>query len=454
MKIIIFCGPTISASESKHMIHADFRPPAKHGDIISCVYNDRPDVIVLFDGVFIQDLTVWHSELNEAMNQGVTVYGASALGAIRAAEMESWGMRGVGNVFALFRDGIVESDDEVFCDYDFVQGQYIQRTLPIVNLRYILADAEKASLITQKQSRSILETAKAMFYKERTLDSILNACRAHGDLTDRDAETLSGFIRQSTRNIQKEDAIECLEALNNLAASDLETTRKNYQYDLFFEALFERDRGTKHGETYHPFYYIANDYILYGSDVEAVNDAALNRKLCTLIADHFNVDATGDEIAAEKKLFIQKHDLAEDGNYLSWLKDNDLAEHEFDELLAERVKIEKLQEWYRTRLGFAKNTRYLLEELKLNNQYVPWKQKSLGIHEALGHRRDEIRKTYSENDINTLTALFLKHNDRPWAHAPYRFVKKAGLSPSSFKYLLARDKTLSDSIAREMFQDA
>ena len=102
----------------------------------------------------------------------------------------------------------------------------------------------------------------------------------------------------------------------------------------------------------------------------------------------------------------------------------------------------------------SKNTRYLLEELKLNDQYTFWKQKSLEIYETLKGQLSEIRRTFSENDVNTLLTLFLKHNERSWAYAPYHYMKNTGTTPSALRYMLAREKTYVDTIARGIYKDA
>lgn len=454
MKIIVFCGPTITACEASKIITAEFRPPIKHGDLISCVYNDHPDVIVIIDGAFINKLSVWHSEINEAINKGVTVYGASAMGAIRAAEMQKWGMRGVGSIFSLFSNGTIDADDEVFCDYAFIDGIYKKNSISVVNLRYILKKATESSIIKQNQADEIIKTAKSLFYKDRTISSIISTCIENGSLNDDESKYLIENISHSESDIQKIDAIDCLETVQKLSIEDLDRKEKNYQYDLFFEALNERDRGSKNNDDFHSFYRIANDYALYSPDIESVNDAALNKKICALIADNFNIEVSDEDIVAEKKLFIQKHKLSGENEYQNWLKDNDLTENELKELLAEGVKINKLQNWYRTRLGFAKNTRYLLEELKLNNQYTDWKQKSIDINEKLKNNQEEITKIFNDTDLNKLTAGFLKRNSRPWEYAPFIFINKIGINPNAFKYLLARDKTLSNIIAREIYGEA
>ena len=56
---------------------------------------------------------VWHKEILWALPEGVPVFGSASMGALRAAELRGFGMRGVGRIFEAFREGALEDDDEV-----------------------------------------------------------------------------------------------------------------------------------------------------------------------------------------------------------------------------------------------------------------------------------------------------------------------------------------------------
>ncbi len=97
MAIIVFCGPTISPEKAQTQLNAEYRPPAKQGDIYLAALTG-PKVIVLIDGYFASVPSVWHKEVLYAMSQGVHVYGCSSMGALRAAELEHFGMNGFGGL--------------------------------------------------------------------------------------------------------------------------------------------------------------------------------------------------------------------------------------------------------------------------------------------------------------------------------------------------------------------
>ena len=105
MKVVIFLGPSLPLEEARQILDAVYLPPAQQADIVSVVGMHRPDVIGLVDGEFGQSLSVWHKEILYALDRGIHVFGASSMGALRAAETDMFGMIGVGEVYRQFASG-------------------------------------------------------------------------------------------------------------------------------------------------------------------------------------------------------------------------------------------------------------------------------------------------------------------------------------------------------------
>ena len=113
MNIVVFCGPTIPRGAVLEILpEAVVHPPAQQGDLYRAALQG-PDAIALIDGYFRQVPSVWHKEILWALSNRIPVYGAASIGALRAAELDTMGMVGVGSVYAAYRDGLLEDDDEV-----------------------------------------------------------------------------------------------------------------------------------------------------------------------------------------------------------------------------------------------------------------------------------------------------------------------------------------------------
>lgn len=113
---IMFAGPSLWGSPLPLPQGIILRAPAACGDLLQAL-ADRPRAIGLVDGVFENGPSVWHKEILAVMAAGVPVLGAASLGAIRAAELYSFGMIGIGKVFAAYRDGSIERDDAVMVSH-------------------------------------------------------------------------------------------------------------------------------------------------------------------------------------------------------------------------------------------------------------------------------------------------------------------------------------------------
>jgi len=213
MKIVIFAGPSLNIDEGTEIIpDAIFLPPLKPADLISALENHRPDVICIADDYSGRAAAVWHSEILYALQQGVKVYGAAAIGAIRAFELNSDGMSGVGRVYEMFQSGEIEDDDEVLssfiCDND---NAFLRTSEPLVNIRETCTRALAAEIINKNILRECLLIAKETHWSKRTFPEIFSRLEQK-NISAEDINKLRNFVAENYVDIQKLDCLEMLEA--------------------------------------------------------------------------------------------------------------------------------------------------------------------------------------------------------------------------------------------------
>ena len=103
-KPIVYLGPTLSREEAIKILDADYRDPAKKGDFLMLSRDsDEKKYVGFVDGVFLHDyppspIEVYHL----ATRKNIELIGASSLGALRAVELEKFGMKGIGKIFQLY----------------------------------------------------------------------------------------------------------------------------------------------------------------------------------------------------------------------------------------------------------------------------------------------------------------------------------------------------------------
>ena len=214
-EIIVFLGPTLDREQAEKLLAARYLPPVACGDIVRSL-RFRPKVIAIIDGVFEHTGSVWHKEILFALEEGVAVFGASSMGALRAAELASFGMIGVGRIFEAYRDGVYTDDDEVAVLHAGGSGEFGALSEPMVNIRATIERAAGERVIAAEVAERVVACAKEIFYQERSLKTAVEKARAglsDGGQLDRllrFAEN-GGYVDQ-----KKLDALELIETLANL----------------------------------------------------------------------------------------------------------------------------------------------------------------------------------------------------------------------------------------------
>lgn len=162
--IVAFLGPSLAVKPRRGL---RVLPPARQGDVWRAL-ELRPRAIALVDGVFESRPSVWHQEILDALDSGVAVFGGASMGALRAAELHTYGMVGVGQIFRWYRDGALIDDADVALLHGDAEHRFRPLTVPQVNVRWA---ARK--LLPAAQSRGVEEASARIFYQERTWPRVL-----------------------------------------------------------------------------------------------------------------------------------------------------------------------------------------------------------------------------------------------------------------------------------------
>ena len=145
--------------------------------------------------------------------QGIHVYGAASIGALRAAELDVFGMRGIGRIYEDFRDGVFEDDDEVAVLHGPEELGYPPLTEAMVNIRATFEAAAIAGMIDAALSAPRLtDIAKGLFYKARSYEAVLQAAAA-SEFPAATSRRLSTWLPQGRVDRKREDAEAMLAAI-------------------------------------------------------------------------------------------------------------------------------------------------------------------------------------------------------------------------------------------------
>ena len=97
---IIYLGPSGYKIDNKGLLNGWLvKPPCKQADIMNDIQQYKPKKICIVDGLYKTIPAPWHKELLLALENNVVVDGVGSLGALRAAELDEYGMNGYGWIY-------------------------------------------------------------------------------------------------------------------------------------------------------------------------------------------------------------------------------------------------------------------------------------------------------------------------------------------------------------------
>ncbi len=218
MAVQVFVGPTLPARQVLAITPtATVHPPVAHGDLLRLGAR-VDDVVVVIDGVYHHSASVRHKEILILLAAGVTVVGCSSMGALRAAELHTYGMVGNGTVFRMYSSGEIEADDEVALAHG--EGpEYRPLGEPLVTIRCAVAAAHRAGVITADEAAVIVAYGQALPYTERSWRGIGRVAREPADAAALDR--IGRFLRAwpEHADIKASDAIDTLTRLAELTSN-------------------------------------------------------------------------------------------------------------------------------------------------------------------------------------------------------------------------------------------
>lgn len=205
----VFLGPSLELRAAKKILpHAYFHPPAQCGDLIR-LFRLHPELVVIIDGLYETTPAIWHKEILLAMQMGIEVWGAASMGALRAAELHPYGMRGFGSIFNQFKTGNLNDDDEVAVLHLDESQNFSAVNDAMINIRATCDHALQKGLLTPVAKDNVVHYCKKQFYPYRSLIKALQ------HLSKKDQASYQAFAewlnQQGMIDLKQQDAINVLQ---------------------------------------------------------------------------------------------------------------------------------------------------------------------------------------------------------------------------------------------------
>ncbi len=441
MNVIIFAGPSISNFKDFRKKYKNFLffPPLKHADLISNVEYYEPDIVGIIDDYSGMLESVWHNEILYVIEKGIKVFGAGAIGAIRAAELNKFGMQGVGTVYKFYKSNQIASDVEVVSVFD-EKNNFNRITIPLINIRFTL----KSINIPKELSDKILSIAKNIYWKKRTKDKLLEELVKNNISKNIISNIFNNFI-----DIQLNDSFDLCKSINNYMK---DSTRKKHKTPYikkgnFFSIMYKRDRKVTNEKGKVSLDSIANYTLLKHPDIENIFFNSLNRKIVAFMANYLNIEVNEDDIQTEIKILCQKLDIKD---LHEWLKKNDINEIEFNNIAKDYALCKKMQKWYIGTRKLRRVTSIINQELILRKEYEKYKNECIDMEDNISE--SDLKEIFEKFSLNKLIELRIMREEFPWSVHNATFALNEAFSKILFQLTLAKEKAFFDNINKKILK--
>ena len=363
MNVVVFTGPTLPERDARQYLEAHYRPPAAIGDVYKAALN-RPFAIGIIDGYYETTPSIWHKEVLWALKQGIHVYGAASMGALRAAELADYGMTGVGKVFEDFRDGVIEDDDEVAVLHSPAEMGYLQVSEAMVNIRATLNRAAADGVIDGTAAKRMIAVGRSIFWKQRSYEALLAAAKDAGaDVLAR----LRAWLPEHKVNQKREDAIAMLQRIAADCAANNEPKKVDFdfQHTVAWDAILHRFTGGEDGGVVVDREELLDELRLTPGAFATIRRKALLRALAGREADRRGLEPTIAQLQNTLRDFRRAAGLGSPSALEEWMLGAGLTRDDFLRLMNEEARLATLEE----SLGGAID-RALLDELRLDGAFT------------------------------------------------------------------------------------
>jgi hypothetical protein len=287
------------------------------------------------------------------------------MGALRAAELAAFGMVGVGEIFAAYRDGTIEDDDEVAVVHGPPELGHMQISEAMVNIRATVAKATATGVISPTTAAALTRIAKGLYYKERGYDRLLADAGVRSLPADELAR-LKAWLPTNQVNQKRLDAIAMLQAIKDARAAALSPKPPCYVFEhtILWDAV-ERQFGAGDADdpavvVVAPRNGIVDELRLDPKLYEQLRRAATLRAFSRRPFADQGGDVTASEIKDATRDFRKRKRFRSAAELEAWLRARHLSREDFLRLMEDEARRLRLDAMHAAAIDDA-----LVDELAL-----------------------------------------------------------------------------------------
>lgn len=215
-RTLAFAGGSLAPAERPAGGDIVWAAPAAQGDLLAAVLEGFENLLII-DGYFYSRFPCTTFEVMLALEEGVNVFGAASIGALRAAELDRYGMVGVGYVYEYLGQRAVKPYHVVAQTYDEADRPL---TLPLIQVIYLLECARREGVVDEAAQEALGALAEEIHFTVLSFEHFFRRAGAEPRLASA-AQRLEAYYRDRGRayfDIKRRDALLLLDRYQAILA--------------------------------------------------------------------------------------------------------------------------------------------------------------------------------------------------------------------------------------------
>jgi hypothetical protein len=205
----VFVGPSLA--DRAELPGVDLLPPATRGTVAAALQAGYTRIGIV-DGAIEGASRLTLRELRSALRlPDVELVGGASVGAIRAAQLQAAGMRGIGRVFRLLRRRSITEVEDIYVVHASAALQYRRLSLPLINIHYTLRAMRRRGHLSAVEEHGIARYMRAVPWFDRSRHYL--AAAVHETCARSNHGRIMQTFERSYRDIRREDALAVASAL-------------------------------------------------------------------------------------------------------------------------------------------------------------------------------------------------------------------------------------------------
>jgi hypothetical protein len=175
----------------------------KRGDVLKDILSGI-QVIGIVDGEFLQNHAVSPSEIIDALRCGLRVYGSSSMGALRAVELDKYGMIGYGRIYETIKKEPYFKDDHL--GQIFFEGESMDVSPSMMDVKMAILDLVDAGSLTPRHGKWFIDSYEELHFSERNFSMLKSKMSGPPSRPKIRADVIDKIVAKISRT-KKSDAL-------------------------------------------------------------------------------------------------------------------------------------------------------------------------------------------------------------------------------------------------------